>query len=108
VRRGLVTVAAFLVVAASACGGSEPLTTGLHVAVTNVGWKQEDENQWRMVGARVDVDCELGKMAVSADHVDRSAEPSVSTVCSAIQRDPDLLPAPGPAGLALRRRTWDG
>jgi hypothetical protein len=76
------------------CGEEAPLTTGLHVAITNVGWHHEGDSNWRMTGARVDVDCELQKMVVDAEGAERSATPSVDTVCAAIRKNTELLRAP--------------
>jgi hypothetical protein len=85
-------------VASGGCGKKKPLATGLHITVTNVGWEKVGEATWKMIGARVDVDCALQKMVVRAEHVERSSEASVSTVCAAIRRDPGLLqPAAAPS-----------
>ena len=81
---------AVLVALVAACG-EKPLSTGLHVTVTNVGWEQVSDEAWKMVGARVDVDCELGRMVVAANRVERDREPSVTSVCNAIRLDQALL-----------------
>ena len=80
-----------LAIVVAGCGGQKPLTTGLHIDVTNVGREKTGDQSWRMVGARVNVDCALGRMVVSAEHADRDREPSMSTVCSAIRGNPALL-----------------
>ena len=89
----MVTGLSVLAIAGAGCGGQKPLTTGLHVDVTNVGWEKTGDQSWRMVGARVDVDCARGEMVVLAEHVERSSEPSVGTVCNAIRADSTLLRA---------------
>jgi hypothetical protein len=81
----------FLAAALAACGGEKPLTTGLHITVTNVGWEKLGGDAWRTVGARVDIDCGRREMVVSADNVERSSHRSVSELCSVIERNPDLL-----------------
>ena len=103
-RCKLIGLLAFLVIAVSACGGEEPLTTGLHIAVTNVGWEKTGDNTWRMAGARVDIDCPQEKMVVQGEHVERSSEHSVSAVCNTIRTDAALL-HPAPASLCSEYRT---
>jgi hypothetical protein len=106
--------AAFLT--AVGCGREPSLTTGLHVAITNVGWHGEGDGAWQMIGARVDVDCELQKMVAHAEDVERSSTPSVATVCNAIRRDPELLRLPGSVpscseyytGTVEVTGTWEG
>jgi hypothetical protein len=96
-RLTLLGLVSSLAIGAWGCGEEAPLTTGLHISVTNVGWQSLGDGRWKLVGARVDVDCALQKLVVRAEHVERSSEPSASTVCSAIRRDPALLrPAAAP------------
>jgi hypothetical protein len=108
----------FLGAAGSGYGGEELLTTGLHVTVTNVGWHGAGNGPWNMVGAHVDVDCELQEMVVRAEDVERSSEPSVNTVCEAIRSDSGLLRASATApacsdydyfkGTVYVTGTWQG
>jgi hypothetical protein len=101
---------------ACACDGHERLTTGLHVTITNVGWNEVNDGVWRTTGARVDVDCEAGKMVVDAGDAERSAAPSVGAVCAAIRKDPGLLHGSREAasecayycGTVRVTGTWDG
>jgi hypothetical protein len=93
----MVVVLSIPVLALAGCGGQKPLTSGLHIDVTNVGWEKTGDTAWEMVGARVDVDCDIGRMVVTAEHVERDREPSVRNVCRAIRLNPALLrPAPIP------------
>jgi hypothetical protein len=118
-RRSAPCLSVFLAAALAACGGEKPLTTGLHITVTNVGWEKLEgdasSSVWQTVGARVDIDCGRREMVVSADHVERSSHRSVDELCSVIESNPHLLrSSPAPpcteynAGTVRVTGEWEG